>query len=179
MSAPKRYRQLCIELDQRTFALLFLRLGQGPLRRFSYWVSKSADGPCYVLLACWLWSTGGELAQELVRLLALGFAIELPAYLLLKNLFRRQRPAVALAGAIRAHIEPSDRFSLPSGHTAGAFVLVSAVALLSPLWLPLLLLWGLAVGMSRVLLGVHFPGDILAGMLLGCVATILAALSLS
>ena len=173
------YRQRWIELDQHYFARLFLGLGQGRLRRLSYWVSKSADGPAYALLALWLYWQGDTVALQLVSLLALAFAIELPTYLLLKNLFRRQRPAVALAGQIRAHIEPSDRFSLPSGHTAGAFVLVSVIALYAPIWLPLLIIWGLAVGLSRVLLGVHFPGDILAGMLLGTGSVLLATFTLS
>jgi undecaprenyl-diphosphatase len=173
------YRQRWIELDQRCFARLFLGLGQGRLRRFSYWVSKTADGPLYALFAAGLYWRGAVADMQFVTLLALAFAIELPAYLLLKNLFRRQRPAVALAGQIRAHIEPSDRFSLPSGHTAGAFVLVSCIAVMASFWWPLALVWGLAVGMSRVLLGVHFPGDILAGMLLGSCSVGLAILSLS
>lgn len=173
------YRQCWIELDQRYFARLFLGLGQRRLRRCSYWVSKSADGPLYLVLAALLYWRGEQADLAFVGMLALGFAIELPSYLILKNLFRRQRPAVALAGRIQAHIEPSDRFSLPSGHTAGAFVLVSCVAVLAPVWLPLVLAWGLMVGMSRVLLGVHFPGDILAGMLLGSCSLLLAMLSLS
>ncbi len=173
------YRQRWIELDHRCFALLFLRLGQGRLRSCSYWVSKTADGPLYALFAACLYWRGTPADLQFVTLLALAFAIELPSYLLLKNLFRRQRPAVAMAGQIQAHIEPSDRFSLPSGHTAGAFVLVSCIAVMAPIWLPLALLWGTMVGMSRVLLGVHFPGDILAGMLLGTGSLLVATFALS
>ena len=173
------YRQRWIDLDQRWFARLFLGLGQGRWRIYSYWLSKTADGPLYLLFAGGLYWRGASADLQLVTLLALAFAIELPAYLLLKNLFRRQRPAVALAGQIRAHINPSDRFSLPSGHTAGAFVLVGCVAVMAPVWLPVALLWGCLVGISRVLLGVHFPGDILAGMLLGSCSVGLALLSLS
>lgn len=171
-------RQRWVELDQRYFVSLFLGLGQGRLRQVSYWISKSADGPFYLLLAALLYWQGDESSVQFLSLLALAFCIELPSYLVLKNLFRRARPAVALSGQICAHIEPSDKFSLPSGHTAGAFVLVTVVALCAPAWLPLLILWGLAVGMSRVLLGVHFPGDILAGIALGSSSTLLAAFSL-
>ncbi len=173
------HRQRWIELDQRCFARLFLGLGQGRLRRLSYWISKTADGPLYALFAAGLYWRGTHADLQFVTLLALAFAIELPAYLLLKNLFRRARPAVAMAGQFQAHIEPSDRFSLPSGHTAGAFVMVSCIAVMAPVWLPLVLLWGCLVGLSRVLLGVHFPGDILAGMLLGASSVALAMLSLS
>lgn len=167
-------KQRLMQWDQRSFTFLFLGFGQGRLAPCSYWLSKTADGPCYALLALLLWYFGGAEAQRAVVWLALGYAIELPSYLLLKNLFRRQRPADALAGCIQAHIKPSDQFSFPSGHTAGAFVCVTVLATLYPLlWVPLLL-WGLAVGSARVLLGVHFPGDILAGAALGVSAATLA-----
>lgn len=166
-------RQRLMQWDQRSFTFLFLGFGQGRLAPCSYWLSKTADGPCYALLALLLWYFGGAQAQQVVIWLALGYAIELPSYLLLKNLFRRQRPADALAGSIQAHIKPSDQFSFPSGHTAGAFVCVTVLATMYPLLAVPLVLWGLAVGSARVLLGVHFPGDILAGVLLGvCSATL-------
>lgn len=167
-------RQHLVALDQRFFARLFLGFGQGRLRVCSFWLSKSADGPLYLLVAALLYWRGDAAALAFISLFAMAFAIELPAYLILKNLFRRQRPAVAMAGQIEAHIEPSDRFSLPSGHTAGAFVLVTCVAMLAPAWLPVALVWGGMVGLSRILLGVHFPGDILAGMLLGSCSVLLA-----
>lgn len=167
-------RQRLMQWDQRSFTFLFLGFGQGRLAPCSYWLSKTADGPCYAVLALLLWSFGGADAERAVCWLACGYAIELPSYLLLKNLFRRQRPADALAGRIQAHIKPSDQFSFPSGHTAGAFVCVTVLATIYPLlWVPLVL-WGLAVGSARVLLGVHFPGDILAGALLGIFAATLA-----
>ena len=92
----------------------------------------------------------------------LAFAAELPLYLLLKNALKRQRPA-----GLPVFITPSDRYSLPSGHTAAAFLMATVVAASFPLWAPLLFVWAALVGASRLLLGVHYLSDLVAGALLG------------
>jgi undecaprenyl-diphosphatase len=56
-----------------------------------------------------------------------------------------------------------DKFSFPSGHAAAAMSIAFAYAVVfTALSLPLVVLAAL-VGMSRVCLGVHYPGDVLAG----------------
>lgn len=160
--------------DQFFFTLLFQRFGSSTVAPLCRYCSKTADGPLYALLALLLWLGKAAAATDFILLLATSYAIELPSYLLLKNLFRRQRPAELWQGTFQSHILPSDRFSLPSGHTAGAFVLLGVVALLYPFWLVVILPWALAVGLSRILLGVHFPGDVCAGAMLG-LASVLTA----
>ncbi|OXS16202.1 phosphatase PAP2 family protein [Zobellella denitrificans] len=136
------------------------------------WISRTGDGPPYVLLGLFFWLSREAPLQAYVLDLLLAFALELPLYLSLKNGCRRRRPALALPDA-RAYIAPSDRFSLPSGHTAAA-MLVASLSLLhfgAAAW-PVLP-WALLVGWSRVWLGVHFPSDILAGLLLGGMVALL------
>ena len=136
--------------------------------RVSRLVSRTGDGPLYAVLAALLWWQG-EAELELVRLALLAFAIELPLYLLLKNSLKRQRPV-----GLPVFITPSDRYSLPSGHTAAAFLMATILATGFPLWAPLLFSWAALVGASRLLLGVHYLSDLVAGALLGGGCAVLA-----
>jgi undecaprenyl-diphosphatase len=83
----------------------------------------------------------GIAGQEAVRVALWAFALELPLYLLLKNALKRQRPA-----GLPVFITPSDRYSLPSGHTAAAFLMATVLAASFPLWAPLLFVWAALVG---------------------------------
>ncbi|MGL4887389.1 phosphatase PAP2 family protein [Aeromonas veronii] len=136
--------------------------------RVSRLISRTGDGPLYAVLAALLWWQG-EAERELVRLALLAFAIELPLYLLLKNSLKRQRPV-----GLPVFITPSDRYSLPSGHTAAAFLMATILTTGFPLWAPLLFGWAALVGASRLLLGVHYLSDLVAGALLGGGCAVLA-----
>jgi undecaprenyl-diphosphatase len=64
-------------------------------------------------------------------------------------------------------ITPSDQFSFPSGHTSAAFMVATLLAYFFPALSVFLYGWATLVGCSRVMLGVHFPTDILVGAILG------------
>ncbi|WP_427980866.1 phosphatase PAP2 family protein [Agarivorans sp.] len=123
-------------------------------------ISHSADGYYYAVFAVLLAYT--PYATPFVHLAAPAFAVELSCYLILKQLFRRDRPQ-----SLPVFIRPSDRFSFPSGHSAGAFVMAACIAQTFPTWTVLAFVWASLVACSRVLLGVHFISDVLAGAGLG------------
>ncbi|OXR99244.1 phosphatase PAP2 family protein [Shewanella algae] len=160
------------ELDLRTFRALTQFGRKHDLEASALKFSASGNGPLYLCLA--LLMLLEQDGQRFFVLLLLAYAVELPLYLLLKNAIRRKRPCHQVLVGFRASFEPSDKFSLPSGHTAGAFVFASAVwQIYPPLAVPAFI-WAGLVGVSRVFLGVHYPLDILAGALLGCSATLIA-----
>lgn len=154
--------------DLQVCRICLLHAYNRPQARISRLISRTGDGPLYAVLAALLWWQGGA-ERELVKLALLTFAFELPLYLLLKNLLKRQRPV-----GLPVFITPSDRYSLPSGHTAAAFLMATVLAASFPLWAPLLFVWAALVGASRLLLGVHYLSDLVAGALLGGGCALLA-----
>jgi undecaprenyl-diphosphatase len=101
----------------------------------------------------------------------------------LKQGVKRSRPAQIIPG-FSSIIVPSDHFSFPSGHTSGAFIFATALSLsladtnfisgfnAESLMIFTVYCWAVMVGLSRVMLGVHFPGDTLAGATLGFSITV-------
>ncbi len=90
--------------------------------------------------------------------------------LLVKPVGRRRRPDRAAESVPESrHVPMPDSRSFPSGHTAAAVAFANGAGQALPVVsLPLHLLAGL-VGYSRIHTGVHYPGDVLAGALLGSV----------
>ncbi|MCD9033860.1 phosphatase PAP2 family protein [Luteimonas sp. Y-2-2-4F] len=130
-------------------------------------VSRLGDGVFwYLLMAGLIVADGWEGLRASAHLAATG-VLALTLYKGLKRWTRRPRPCAA-DRRIRAWVAPLDEFSFPSGHTLHA-VAFSAVALwhYPPLaWL--LLPFTAAVAASRVILGLHYPSDVLAAIAIGC-----------
>ena len=135
-----------------------------------YYISRSGDGfyyPLAVLIAM-LVSLPEGLA--LLKTGSLAFLIELPIYKLIKNTVKRNRPFAQLTGVVNL-VVPSDTFSFPSGHTAGAVIMAAQLGFYFPVLIPYVMVWAIAVAFSRICLGVHYPGDILAGAAMGLLSS--------
>lgn len=138
-------------------------------------VSRLGDGLFWYALMIALpvlYGPGAILAS--LHLAITGLAA-LGIYYALKGLTRRPRPYRQERG-IRLSVPPLDEFSFPSGHTlqSVAFTLVAVH------WFPvlgwLLYPFTVLVALSRVVLGLHYPSDVLAAIGLGA---LLATLSIA
>jgi undecaprenyl-diphosphatase len=100
----------------------------------------------------------------LSAVLATGVGVAM--FLKLKRSFGRKRPC-AIQPHCWATLLPPDQFSFPSGHTITAFSVAISLSAYYPFLLPGLLFCAISVAVSRVLLGMHFLTDVLAGAAIG------------
>ena len=124
-----------------------------------------------------LWRSGRRWAGALVLTVTAVFLSDLSASLLKVDL-HRVRPCHVFAD-VRLLAGCTWSFGLPSNHASNLWAIATAAwAVRAPWRWPVLLLAG-AVGYSRVYLGVHYPGDVLAGAIVGAGVTGLLVLMLA
>lgn len=154
------------QVDERLFLWLFKSLNHRKLCMFARTLSRTGDGYLQVFLPIIIYIIYGDEAKHFFNMVLAAFAAERSVYWVLKNTLKRRRPPQAIP-AFQAMITASDEFSFPSGHTSAAFLLAVLTAGFIPAAALILFTWACLVGLSRVMLGVHFPADILAGAVLG------------
>lgn len=142
--------------------------GRPAVRRFFALVSRLGDGAFwYALMGVLVLADGLDGLRAGAHMAATGVAALL-LYKALKRHTRRPRPFAA-DGHIRAWVAPLDEFSFPSGHTLHAVAFIGVALAHYPALAPLLLPFTACVGVSRVVLGLHYPSDVLAATAIGAV----------
>jgi undecaprenyl-diphosphatase len=129
-------------------------------------VSRLGDGVFWYALMVALLAAGGQVALVPVAQMVVAGAAGVLVYKLLKRHTLRPRP-YQVRTDIRLCGEPLDQFSFPSGHTLHAVSFTFIVLHHFPALAPLLLPFAALVALSRVVLGLHYPSDVLAGATLG------------
>ena len=163
--------------DRHLFARVFRQGERRMVIPLAKALSRSGDGYLHLLLPLLLWQLKLPGFDDFIALLAASLVLERLVYWVLKNSLKRKRPQQAVPG-LRSLIVASDQFSFPSGHSSGAFLLATTLVLVYGVPVAAIYLWAGGVALSRVVLGVHFPGDIVAGGLMGSAIALLCAIQL-
>lgn len=136
------------------------------VRDFFRVISRLGDGVFwYSLMAVLVLANGYESLMSVVHMGLAGLAGTL-IYKWLKRKTLRPRP-FQVQQAVRMAGKTLDQFSFPSGHTLHAVVFTYVALSYFPFLWPLLIPFTLLVGVSRVVLGLHYPSDVLAGAVIG------------
>lgn len=150
------------DLCRRVNAMCRLRT----VRWFFATVSRLGDGMFwYTLIAVLPMLHGYAALSASIHMVAVG-ATGLLIYKYLKTHLVRERPYINIQG-IELGARALDRYSFPSGHTLHAVGFTIVALSYYPELALLLLPFTALVALSRVVLGLHYPSDVLAGAALG------------
>lgn len=155
-----------MKIDRRAFFFIQNGVRSPVFARILKRVTKLFDPASYIALVSAFFLIGSYFDFKLKKALVL-FCISQILTFVLKHIFVRTRPYKNLDGAVLSlKKEPKDPHSFPSGHTGASFIFAFMVSVWSPLYsLPFFAL-AILCGISRIYLGVHYPSDVLAGILL-------------
>jgi undecaprenyl-diphosphatase len=159
-----------ISADTRLFLLLNGRLHSSVLDAVMPAITTQENwypvlGALWVVLLIWGGRRGRMAAAMLIVAVALADQLTCS---LLKPLVGRLRPCNALAVAdVRLLVARSAALSFPSAHAANAFAMACVVAWRWPKLTAAALAVAVAVGYSRVYVGLHYPLDVIGGAVVG------------
>jgi undecaprenyl-diphosphatase len=140
------------------------------IRRPFQIASRLGDGVVWYVLILLLPLVYGTPAVRPAIVMALTGVLGVLLYGVLKRSFVRERPFIRHSGIWQAAV-PLDRYSFPSGHTLHAVSFAWQASVHFPELAWVLLPLALIIASSRVVLGLHYPTDVLAGAFIGaCIA---------
>ncbi|HXY76678.1 MAG TPA: phosphatase PAP2 family protein [Steroidobacteraceae bacterium] len=141
-------------------------------RRVFQIASRLGDGIAWYVLILALPLVYGAAAVKPAVVMALTGLLGVAIYAFLKRLFVRERPFITHA-AIDPLAAPLDRYSFPSGHTLHAVSFAWQASAHFPELAWVLMPLAALIAASRVVLGLHYPSDVLAGAAIGAALAVL------
>ena len=140
------------------------------IRALAVVLAHSGDSWFWILGLGFLWWFGDAYWKRLAVVMLIGIVLTALVVMAIKFTVRRSRPEGEWGRIYRS----TDPHSFPSGHAARSTMLAVLALGMGPLWLGLtMLVWAPLVGLARTIMGVHYPSDILAGMVLGTLLGVL------
>ena len=128
--------------------------------------TRGGDGWLWYAMGLAILILGGKTRFEALGAAGIASALSVLLFQWLKRVTGRRRPC-QIEPHCWATLLPPDQFSFPSGHTMTAFAVAIPLALFYPTLAIGLLFCALSIATSRILLGMHFLSDVVAGALIG------------
>ena len=129
-------------------------------------ISRLGDGIFWFAMVAIMWLLQGPQYTIQVLYIVTFSSIGTLIYKILKTKTVRPRP-YQVHQVIRIGERPLDHFSFPSGHTLHAVMAMILIGYVQPLLLFIMLPFTVLVALSRMVLGLHYPTDVLVGAVIG------------
>jgi len=128
--------------------------------------SRGGDGWLWYAMGLVILVFGGPERFAALGASGLAAALSIVVFIWMKRFTGRRRPC-----QIQPHrwatLLPPDQFSFPSGHTMTAFAVSISLMLFYPSLVAVLMFCAFSIAASRILLGMHFLSDVMAGAVIG------------
>lgn len=128
--------------------------------------TRAGDGWVWYLIGLFVLLFGGDERLTAVACSGSAALVGIGVFMSLKKISGRKRPC-EIEPHCWATLLPPDQFSFPSGHTITAFAVAVGLGAFYPTLIAGLLFCALSVAASRILLGMHFLSDVVAGAVIG------------
>jgi undecaprenyl-diphosphatase len=170
------FTQRLIKKDLDWSGRLAIWKKKSPLRTLAIIITRSGDGlPVGIAYGLAFFLTWNTPARDTVLAI---FAADMLTFIIVQVMkwrVKRPRPEGTWGKTYRK-VDPN---SFPSGHSARGGVILMMALLLGPPWFTIAgVVWGVAVALSRVLMGVHYLSDMVVGFTIGMVVALVVGLAL-
>jgi len=128
--------------------------------------TRLGDGYIWYALGVLILLFGGQKRYAAAGAASSAALAGIVVFKVLKRLSQRPRPC-ALTPHCWSKVLPPDKFSFPSGHTMTAFSIALVLSYFYPSLEAALFFTAASISISRIVLGMHYLSDVLAGVVLG------------
>lgn len=160
-----------LEKDARLTWALRVAEKEGPLRRIALLTGHSGDSWYWGVLLIAVIALAPAEYKTWAAVSLISVVVGAALVLAIKFRFKRRRPE----GEMGMIYRKTDPHSFPSGHAVRSLMLGVIGLRIAPAWLGILLIvWAPLVGIARVMIGVHYVSDVVAGWVLGILFGLIA-----
>lgn len=139
-------------------------------------VSRLGDGAFWATMLLLIWLHKGFAYGVQLLFVVVAGLLGTGIYKFLKHKTVRPRPYQVHQVIILGE-RPLDHFSFPSGHTLHAVMVTIVFGYIQPVLLLIMMPFTVLIALSRMVLGLHYPSDVIVGALIGATVASLIVLS--
>lgn len=165
-----------VKLDLKIIEYINMNIKCKTLDRIMKLITNMGNcGFVWIIISLFIIYNGNNKRLGVLSLLSL-ILTTIIGEIIIKNIVKRERPFKKLSNEYQLLIQKPKTYSFPSGHSGSSFAVSTVFLNLAGRSSIAVLMLALLIALSRVYLNVHYPTDVIAGILLGFLCGIIILL---